>query len=196
LKHLATIFLTFIFLGTSWAENPEWSEGSLVLKTNEVLTGTLSIQPKYDLVLFQDKHSNQVVAFPAHKLYSAYFFDKILGVNRKFTSIQQNNGLGKSFKLYEVVLFGEVNIIRRIKSIYTEEHNHILSYNYYIEQNDKLVILRKFKSKVLPHLSETSPSIVSYIREQKLNPNRPACVVKIIKFYNKQFHLSPIAKSE
>ena len=48
-----------------------WHEGSVVLKTKEVLVGEVSIEPAYGLILH--RIDGKIEVYPAHKIQSLHF---------------------------------------------------------------------------------------------------------------------------
>ncbi len=159
-----------------------WYEGSVVLKSREVLTGEISIEPEYDLILHRS--NGKVEVYPAHKIYSLYFYDAEASINRKFISLKET-GLFNHHQLLEIVLRGEVSIYRKQKSFTGTTPSDADGYLYYIYHNEQLTDLLKFRTQIYPQLLESCGNILSvFIDEHRLNPNSSANAIVIIKFYN------------
>ncbi len=174
---LLLINLTFIS-----AKPVLWHEGSLVLKTKEVLVGEISIESEYDLILH--RNNGKVNVYPAHKIHAAYFYDEESNINRKFISLKEA-GLFNHHQLLEIVLRGEVSIYRKQKSWTGNSPSDADGYHYFIYQHDQLIDLFKFRSQVYPLLiEETGNMLTTFMNENRLNPNSSADAITIIGFYN------------
>ncbi|MBT1702889.1 hypothetical protein [Chryseosolibacter indicus] len=168
-----------------------WNEGSVVLKTGEVLSGFLQIKPEYDIVLFKTSNNEQIEVFPAHKICSAFVHDTFLNINRKFTSIKQGNDVFSTSRLYEVVLQGEVSVLRRHLIDRYDEQKGSVSYAYFVLDNENLVNLKEFKNKIYPKLLQSERKLSKYVQEQNLGMRDLSSTIKVIRFYNKQRYHNP-----
>jgi hypothetical protein len=178
-----TVLLVVFFTAEAFsASDAEWFEGSLVLKSRKVLRGQLSLEPQYNVVLF--KVGEEMMVFPAHKVESFYYYDGEENINRKFVSLQQRLGAFTQHQLYEVVVYGEISVLRRQRVLSHAIHIEVQDYEYFIRSNEGLIPLRKFRSRVYPEMRQRSESLVSYVRENRLNPNIPADAIRIIDFFN------------
>jgi len=166
-----------------FAEENAWHEGSVVLKTNEVLLGEISVEPQYDLILYRS--NGKVEVYPSHRIHSVYFFDEDANINRKFISLKQGDGFFNHHQLYEIVVWGEVNMYRKQKTLTGNHPLDAEGFNYFISNRDKLIPLHKFRSSVYPYLLESAGSQLSvFMDKNNLNPNLPANAIIIIQFYN------------
>jgi hypothetical protein len=165
-----------------FAEEMDWYEGSIVLKTKEVLVGEISIEPAYDLILH--RIDGKVDVYPAHKIQSFHFYDKDANINRKFISLKQE-GLFNSHQLYEVVLWGDVDIYRKQKAWTGNSPSDADGFSYYVSYRDQLNDIHKFRDRVYPYLLESAGSLLSvFMDENNLNPNFLANAITIAHFYN------------
>jgi hypothetical protein len=166
------------------ASIPQWLQGSLVLHTQEVLTGEVSIEACHDVVLF--RQNCHVDVYPAHKVSGLYYYDPAANVNRKFVSLASTSGYRPVFRLYEVVLTGEVNLLRHGRPNITHAASHELhGFQYLIRFRDDLLSLRKFRSRIYPKMLRAhSESIGQFVKDNHLNPNDPASAIRIIQYYN------------
>lgn len=165
-----------------FARSVVWYEGSVVLKSREVLTGEISIEPDYDLILHRS--NGKVEVYPAHKINSLYFYDAEANINRKFISLKET-GLFNHHQLFEIVLRGEVSIYRKQKLFTGTNPSDAEGYLYYIYHNEQLTDLIKFRTQIYPQLLESSGNTLSvFIKDHRLNPNSSANAIEIIKFYN------------
>jgi len=160
----------------------QWHQGSVVLKTNEVLVGEISFEPQYDLILHRS--NGRVDVYPAHKIQSFYLYDEYANINRKFISLKQS-GLFNRYQVYEIVLRGEVYVYRKQKSWTGNYPSDADGFDYFIFYRDQLMNLHKFRSKVYPYLLESAGSQLSFfVDKNKLNPNWSTNAITIIHFYN------------
>ena len=165
------------------AQTLEWFEGSLVLSNGDVLTGKTSIAPEHDLILFQQGESRMV--YPAHRIQSLYFYDKASNINRRYISLTKFHSGRPSYQLYEVIIKGEVSVVRRKKENTFSVHADALDFNYFILYNNALTPLRKFKKKIFPQLLTSSGNrLEEFISINRLIANHAANTLTIIEFYN------------
>ncbi|HOX82650.1 MAG TPA: hypothetical protein PLJ60_16590 [Chryseolinea sp.] len=182
MKRFVLFCLLFINSVSLLAGEIVWYEGSVVLKTNVVLTGEISIEPQYDLILHRIHGKMEV--YPAHKIQSIYFYDAKENINRKFISLKDSRFFNHH-QLLEIVLKGEVSIYRRQKAWTGKSPSDADGFHYFVRYQDKLVDLQKFRNQVYPHLLKSTGGILSaFMDERKLNPNSPSNAILIIDFYN------------
>jgi hypothetical protein len=167
------------------AQRLQWHEGSVVLSDETVLTGSISIEPHHDLILF--RASGNPTVYPAHKLKSVYFYDKETNINRRFISQESKVGAATSNKLFEVVTSGEVSILRRMKNVtYTRELSESRDYNYYCKYDGQIVPLRKFTKKIYPSLmSKEHNKLQGFMKENRLQSVMDGHAIQIIEYYNR-----------
>lgn len=166
------------------AQSLNWFEGSLVLSNCEVLVGDIALQPQYDLILFQSGSSRMV--YPAFRLKSLSVFDKEANINRRFVSRQERTNARTSFHLYEVVISGQVEVLRRMKDNSLSERYAELNFNYFVKHNDSLVPLKKFGRKVFPELiSSSEGKLNEYVNAHNLQKYNMSNALQIIGYYNR-----------
>jgi hypothetical protein len=188
LTEVKIIFFIAIFMITyasdACAEIPSWYQGSLVLTTNEVKQGKISIQPAYDLVLF--KSGEELMVYQAHKINALFYYDEKANINRKFISLEQHHTIAlKSYRLFEIVLMGDVRVLRRIISATVDPKDDAGAYQYYLQHGEILLELHKFRNKLYPKLVSSSSILLNFIEMNKLNPSNAADIIRIVEFYNK-----------
>ncbi|MEK6780610.1 MAG: hypothetical protein AABY93_02835 [Bacteroidota bacterium] len=172
----------------SWGANVaasdlvKWSQGIIVMVDGEVRQGELAFQVS-EIVLFRD--AGVVTVFPANKVRSFRNYDQEENINRKFVSRASQTGRIASF--YEIVVWGEVSVMRKLKSqvISNQENSDKDGYDYFICFQNNLVNLRHFRSKVYPNLISSSSQMEVLISCHHFNPNNKADAIQIIQFYNR-----------
>lgn len=184
LKYPIALILAVMTTAPLFSQDPEWHEGSVVLTTREVLKGKINLHELYDVVTLNNGDDMKV--FPANRIHSVYFYDAKANINRKFTSIQHSShGAFSSYQIFEVVLSGEIRVLRRLKSNLSDPSDDASGYHYYYQIRHEIVALHKFKSKAFPIMVRTCESLLPYVEQNKLNPTFSADVIRIIDFYNK-----------
>jgi len=182
---MKSIFFGLLFVNFQmlYAQHEVWFEGSLVLSTCEVLVGEILPPAGYDVVLFEKDNSRMV--YPAHKIRSLYFYDRDKNINRKFITVKDDDGVRSSHRLYEVVIAGTVDVLRRKKEMSFSGQTEPLDFNYYVRCNNELTQLKKFRRKVYPQLqSQADDRLENFVASNKLRTNLPDNALRIIEYYN------------
>ena len=180
-NYLIIIWLV-ICTGSYAAITPEWHTGAVVLQNQQVLTGELSVNLYYDLLLL--RRENAITVLPVHKVASFHFYDEGVNINRRFVSVSNSDGSVPVFRLYEVVAPGDVLVIRKPKRPGTSNVEDI-DFDYFMLHGAKVLPLRRFRGKLYPKLLEYDRmSMLAYMHENKLNPNKAADAIQLIGFYN------------
>lgn len=159
----------------------KWSKGIIVMADGEVRQGELAFQVS-EIVLF--RASGEVTVFTASKVRSFRYYDQLENINRKFVS--RASSLGRTACFYEVVVLGEVSVIRKLSHhmISNRKNSDKDDYNYFICFQNNLIPLHHFRNKVYPSLT-SSRQIGRLIKDRHLNPNHKADAIQIIQLYNK-----------
>jgi hypothetical protein len=185
-------FRIFIFFATClvtahnlYAGDEQWFTGNLILKSQTKLHGKISVRVDYNVVMF--RQGDELIVYPAHKVESVSFYDKLLKQNRNFISMQEEIGAATHHQLYEVVLKGHVTVLRKQRVLWYTVHLDIPEQDYFVWNGDEMISIYRFKRKVFPGLVKASNGrMKSYMREHKLNPNRAADMIEILTHYNQQ----------
>ncbi len=181
MRKLFVIFCLLI-VNYSKAESPEWYSGVVVLKNKEILTGKVSVNQTHNLLLFQ--HGEKIMVYAAHKILSIRYFDEKANINRKFISIQRKKNQVNIHRLFELVLLGDISIIREPCSEFLYSEDEATGYRYYLRWREEIVPLRKFKSLFYSRLIGSSELLAGFIHQNKLNANYTSDIIKILQFHN------------
>jgi hypothetical protein len=179
-------FLFFLLL-PGVASAAQWSEGSVVLANDSVIVGELEVRSLDDVVLF--RNGSKVDVYPSHKVRSVLFFDASDNIVHRFVSIQTSSVAFSRYLFYEVVVNGEVSVLRRrnfrLKS--SEIEDHATGYHYLIRFKNEFTSLHNFGAKVYPKLKRISINEFALsVKKNKLNPHKQANAIRIIQLYNEQ----------
>jgi len=166
------------------ASSPSWLQGSLVLHTREVLTGDVSIEARHDVVLL--RQNGHVDVYPAHRISAVYFYDPAANVNRKFVSLASTPSHRPVYRLYEIVVAGEINLLRHERLAAGHSANHeIQGFQYVVHFQNDIIALNKFRNRIYPRLVRAQPeNLATFVKDNHLNPNEPAAAIRIIQYYN------------
>ena len=125
-----------------------------------------------------------------------YFYDDENNINRRYLSLKEDDGVRASYHLYEMVITGKVDVLRRKKASAFEEHSDALDFNYFVRFDNELVTLKKFKRKVYPQLrAEPDDRLENFVSANKLRADLPTNAIRIIEYYNSMVKIEePIAR--
>lgn len=163
----------------------QWYEAVIVLNDHEVLVGEVVIQPSFDIVLF--KSGSERTYYPVSKINYINIHEEGVNVPRKFITHVDHREQGRSFvHLYEVVLQGELTVLRKPNGKSLPEFDDVYAYDYFIKEDASVIKLADFKRKIYPRIERyySSKQLIHYLRKEKLDPGSPADAIKIIDMYN------------
>jgi hypothetical protein len=189
----ATFFIITVSLFSfSYTTAQSWFQGSVTLTDKLVLTGDVSVDTRYDLVLIKNK--DIVDVYPAHRVYAARLYDSKKDINRRYVSIRDQLN-PRVFELYEIVTGGEISVLRREVSGHSATIEHeALGFDYYVLFENELIDLSDFNPRVYSKLKEADALLATFVKEHRLNPNISASAVRIIQFFNKRSALSEVVR--
>lgn len=174
-----TIILLLISFSVQ-ASDLQWHAGSIVLADKTVHKGEVVVHGAFDLVLFRD--ASGVMVYPAHKISALYYFDVAANINRKYVSLATSVE-SKHFAIFEIVLYGDIKVVRKVQSQRSDTSDDRQGYNYFIHFQNELISMNDFDKTVFPLLSHDSPSLPGMVSEAKLNPSTAADVIPILKLF-------------
>lgn len=166
---------------TSFAN--EWYKGSLTLRSESVLQGQISIQEGYDVALL--KVDDEITVIPAFKIAFMDLYDEKTESDRRFVTLYLGVGAARTFRFFEIMVDGEVSLLRKEVNVWYSLHFDMTEYEYYVLYGDELIDASKFKRTVYPDLVKKSDgALKSYVRENKLIAYKLSDVVSMLEFYN------------
>jgi len=180
-KTLLALIQTFVVVSSLTGQPMEWQRGVVVLIDERVLTGSIYNPKGFDLIFLQTKEDR--IALSAGKVRLFRYYDSIANINRKFVSVKGEKG---NCHFYEVIINGEVSVLREFKRFANRSHpDEIDSYNYYTYVNQTLEPIINFKNKVLPKLLEDRGEIQEFIRRERLDHYGMKSALLIIAEFNR-----------
>lgn len=192
-----TFFLLQKAATASGSPGVTWNKGAMVLEDQQVLRGEFCVQAVYDLVLF--RNGKAVNVYPAHTFRSLHVYDQKADINRRYVShVSAEEGLAVR-RIYEVVLYGEISVLRRqkVSTAHSPELSDAFDFNYFIVSKDGTYFLHQFRERVFPGMVEHGGEEIStFIKLNKLDPNRESDAVRLIRFFNKNRSTSLMINGE
>jgi hypothetical protein len=175
------LFLMTTCSFASFAE--EWYQGSVILKSKSVLRGEISIRHGYDVVFF--RVSDQISVIPAFKIAYVNLFDEDLQAQRRFVSLNIGVGAARSFQFFELLVDGEVSILRRELSVWYSLHLDLTDFEYFVLYDEEIHDLHKFRKKVYPTLiNKSEGALESYVTTNQLSPKTLEDILDMTQYYN------------
>lgn len=177
------LFLLLMALSSGVSGSPSltWHDGVVVLSDQQILNGQVAIHKRENLILF--RLGEKVTVYPAHKIQNVFYYDHNADINRKFVSIANHEHGYAEYQLFEIVLRGQVTVLR--KERFHLNHEDHEDFNYFTLYRDEVLPIKQFRKKVYPHLSDCDPIKSSaYEGKERLNLNSTKDAINLIKFYN------------
>jgi hypothetical protein len=189
---LVLLMTTFSF--SSFGE--EWFNGSVVLKSKSVLRGEISVKHGYDVVFF--RVADQVSVIPAFKIAYLNLFDEKNEMNRRFVSLAIGVGAGRSHQFFELLVDGEVTILRRQLTMWYSLHLDLTEYEYYVLYDQEITGLHRFRKEIYPNMiAKSNGAIETYRKTNKLSPKTLTDILDMTEYYNNYVSSNfPIAKND
>jgi hypothetical protein len=180
------LFLCLLFVNFFSAKGTDitWHEGAVVLKNGTVRTGSLHVDQRHLVILLMDNDSSVSVYTP-DKISGAWFYDELRDVNRRFCSVFKKGASTRSWQLLEVVIYGEVSVVRCPNDYSgTASDDEFSKYHYYVISGDNIFSLRKFGRRIFPDMVKVIPSLADFASDQRLSFYRDRDTIIMIEKFN------------
>jgi hypothetical protein len=141
------------------------------------------IEPSLDVLLIQQNDIRTV--YPAHKIKSVYYYDDSSDINRRFISLRDKSMLYNHHQLFEIVVHGEVSVLRRQKAR-SMKPSDALDFTYYVSYRDDVMLLKKFGRKVYPQLKLSMEELEDFVAANHLRVYDNSNSIRIIEYFNRQ----------
>ncbi len=176
------LLLLLCLPGCALAFGDDWHRGVLTLKNDRVVQGELSVRTDCNVVIY--KSGDAMMVYPAHKVARLSIFDTNENLKRTFVSVRKKVGASVVHELYEVVLDGDIAVLRKGKSVWHARLMDEDDFDYFAYYNNELVPLNKFRKKLFRKVR--SRNLRQYVRKNDLNLYRLPDTVRIIDYLNRQ----------
>lgn len=160
----------------SWSQEPAY-DGVVVDSRGVVWVGKVTILRPFEL--FSLKADSVTEIFAAWRVKDLRYYDNVLGLSRRWITFPEKNSV---VKFYEVVLGGDILVVRRPHFYNRSLKNHA-DFSYYFVEYGVLSPLRKFR-KLLYH--RLRPEVDDW----SLNPNTPGDAMQYIQRHNQMLAAS------
>lgn len=194
MRSRAFIFFILAITFSLVARADDWYPGSMVLKSGKVLRGQISVNYEHDVVLFRLGNADMV--YPAHKVRSFTIMDAAGEARRSFISLQLSIGPATMYRFYEIILNGNISVLRRQRVVWYSVHMDEETFDYFVHNGNEVTSLQIFKRKVLPvMLRAQETELASYVRQHHLSKHKLPHLIRIINYYNVEVSKSPLARN-
>ena len=172
----------------------EWHKGAIVLSSHDVVTGEVSYNSTYDVVLHRSEGRMQT--FTASQVNYFHIINQHTGCIRRFVALPHQSGLNFHYErnfFFEILLSGEVTFLRKtfknrglLEYVQRKKVNlDNICYDYFMMYDANLVRIKNFEKDALPLLAhEDSKGIHEYIETKNIKKFTPHNQLVVILFYN------------
>ncbi|MEM6736079.1 MAG: hypothetical protein AAGC64_00620 [Bacteroidota bacterium] len=195
--YLLACFICLSITGLSQRFSSEvFHEGFVVTSDKDTLKGDL----KYDLEanVLTLVTTGKTKSFSSHKVFYFEIFDKILNNYRQFYSIPYHVNFDYKIPVFfEVVYEGKLSLLRReqtvVQTVNTSSaywgggniRQNVIQYSYYfLDEKGKITFFTGRKKDLLQFMSKKQIEIKQFIKQNRLDTDESADLVRITAFYN------------
>ncbi|WP_370087901.1 hypothetical protein [Ekhidna sp.] len=194
---LIILFLSITFTLSSQQFSSEvFHDGFMVTTEKDTIKGDL----KYDLDanILTVIHQGKTKSFSSHKVFYFEIFDKILNNYRQFYSIPYTVNVGYKIPVFfELVYEGKLSLMAR-EHIVSQTVNSssaywgggtgtqlVIRYSYFfMDSNGTITYFTGRKKELLSFMAKKQSDIKKFIKDNKLDTDEMADLVRITAFYN------------
>ncbi len=182
MKTIFSSVLVLAIVSSLMGQPLEWRRGVVVLTNGQVLTGSIYHPQGFDVIFLRS--DDECISLNAVRVQSFRYYDSVSNINRKFVGIKNNKW---ESRFYEVVISGEVSVLRELKRYADKSHpDEVDSYWYYTFINNTMVPLMHFRNRVYPKLLEEHVvEIQTFVQRERLDLNEMRSALLIIKEFNR-----------
>jgi hypothetical protein len=170
-----------------------WDFGTILLTDSSSINGNLLFYPEKGIVLIEV--TDKIITYTAENLISFSFYDNLLSVKRNFVSIVPKNiAVGKKKNIYEVVLLGDLSLLRHQKSrshcdgYFDVEAKQFIGYSndftYYFFYNSSIYPIKNFKKQFGDILRRSDKDIAMLMEIHGMGFSKINHQIKAISFFN------------
>lgn len=192
----------FLFVGITFTLSAQqfssevFHDGFMVTTEKDTIKGDL----KYDLDanILTVIHQGKTKSFSSHKVFYFEIFDKILNNYRQFYSIPYTVNVGYKIPVFfELVYEGKLSLMTRERIVSQTVNSSsaywgggtgtqlVIRYSYFfMDSNGTITYYTGRKKELLSFMAKKQSDIKKFIKDNKLDTDEMADLVRIIAFYN------------
>lgn len=195
------IFLFVLLLSTFHISAQTFSyevfhDGFMVTTERDTIKGDL----KYDLDanILTVIHKGRTKSFSSHKVFYFEIFDKILNNYRQFYSVPYTVNIGYKIPVFfELVYEGKLSLLTREHIVAQTVNNTsaywgggnstrlVIEYSFYfMDSEGNITFFAGKKKELLNFMNKKQSEIKKFIKDNKLDTDKLADLVRITAFYN------------
>lgn len=196
-RYIGLILCLVGFVGFSQRFSSEvFHDGFMVTAEKDTLKGEI----KYDLEanILTIIYKKKTKTFSSHKVFYFELFDQVLNNYRQFYSIPYNVNFDYKIPVFfEVVYEGRLSLLRR-EQIITQNINTtsaywgggttsqlVIRYTYYfLDEKGNITYYNGRKKELLRYMADKQSDVKQFIKQNKLDTDEMADLVRITAFYN------------
>lgn len=196
IRFFFVLFIAVLGLSAQQFSSEVFHEGFMVTTDKDTIKGDL----KYDLDanILTVINKGRTKSFSSHKVFYFEIFDKILNNYRQFYSIPYTVNVGYKIPVFfELVYEGKLSLLTREHIVSQTVNNTsaywgggttsrlVIKYSYYfMDSEGQITFFNGKKKELLTFMAKKQSDIKKFIKENKLDTDEMADLVRITAFYN------------
>ena len=196
IRFFFVLFIAVLGLSAQQFSSEVFHEGFMVTTDKDTIKGDL----KYDLDanILTVINKGRTKSFSSHKVFYFEIFDKILNNYRQFYSIPYTVNVDYKIPVFfELVYEGKLSLLTREHIVSQTVNNTsaywgggtasrlVIKYSYYfMDSEGNITFFNGKKKELLTFMAKKQSDIKKFIKENKLDTDEMADLVRITAFYN------------
>ena len=197
MKHFPVILLLVlvsVMQGVASSYQGFWCSGRVVLKDQQVVTGEVSYDLKFNAI--QVRRDGIVQTYTAENVAYFRLFDQVKHRDRRYVAIDHQLDEGYQRRtFFEVLTEGDLTVLRKTRYVrkprVTEDlrapHiylNAVCKHTYYAVSEGQFFRISNFKEQVLPLMERYEDLVSDYIKRCKLSLRKIHEQMRVVHLYN------------
>ena len=176
------------FCQTSPRIEGDWNRGLIITHKGDTLDGFIDFQSKSNELRFHNDHLIRV--FYPTQVRSFQYFDELLKMQRYFASYTISYHNFKQKKLYEKLVFGKYQILRKVnvETPYVEDRvgiNHYVSLSrFYFWDGKQVTRIKNFTKQFETIFARHQIDLKNLIKENNWTTYKVADLIKLVSYLN------------
>ena len=169
----------------------DWREGVVILNSEEVLSGDVYYDHRYNLVLLRSDDDQPVKTYTAHQVQSFRYYDPQDNIIHDFLVLAYHPLSSYPIpSFYEVVTSGKVLYLRQHNRCPLSPPRHVsphkVAYHYFAYYEGQLVRAQRFERDMLPALAQEDPTVGHYVKAHRLRPYDVGDQILLVEYFNRR----------